>query len=52
MAASINFYFNSAGDYASETIEALRTIGAERTASLTKQACDVFWFNFPKSDSD
>jgi hypothetical protein len=41
------FFFNSAGDYASETIEALRTIGAERTASLTKQACDVFGSTFP-----
>ena len=36
------FFFNSAGDYATETVEALRTIGAEQTAALAEQACDVF----------
>ena len=36
------FFFNSAGDYTLETVEALRTIGAERTASLPEQASGVF----------
>jgi hypothetical protein len=36
------FFFNSAGDYATETVEALRTIGAEKTAVLAELACDVF----------
>ena len=36
------FFFNSAGDFTTESVEALRTIGADQTAMLLEQAADVF----------
>jgi len=36
------YFFNSAGDYAHETIIALNAIGANRTATILQQAIDEF----------
>ncbi|MDT3738827.1 MAG: DMP19 family protein [Candidatus Kapabacteria bacterium] len=36
------FYINSAGDFAHETIDSLRKIGANKTAKLVEQANDQF----------
>ena len=36
------FYFNSAGDFAHETIESLKAIGAHKTAEIVKKANDQF----------
>ncbi|WP_405396454.1 DMP19 family protein [Maribacter sp. Asnod2-G09] len=36
------FYWNSSGDYAMETINALKQIGANKTAEIVKKANDKF----------
>lgn len=36
------FFFNSSGDHAIETIQALKHVGAIRTAELVQLACDRF----------
>ena len=36
------FFMNSAGDLASETVDALETVGAHRVASLLREAMAVF----------
>jgi hypothetical protein len=36
------FLFNSSGDYALETLEALKAIGASQSYKLLRQACDLF----------
>jgi hypothetical protein len=36
------FYFNSSGDYANETVDALNKIGANKTAEIVKKANDEF----------
>ena len=46
------YFFNSAGDHASETVEALRAIGAEHTASLLERAIAVFGAGGPSSERD
>jgi hypothetical protein len=44
------FFFNSSGDYALETVEALNQIGAIRTAKLVQLACDRFPNALPPRD--
>jgi hypothetical protein len=46
------FFVNSAGDEARETVEALRAIGAARTASLVERAMAVFPGGAPSADRD
>ena len=41
------FYFNSSGDFAAETVEALRRIGAGRTAELVERANRLFPTQLP-----
>ena len=36
------FFFNSSGDYANETLEALKRIGATKTAKLVEEAYSYF----------
>lgn len=36
------FFFNSSGDRAHETVDALETIGAKKTADLLREAIDAF----------
>lgn len=36
------FFFNSTGDFASEIVQSLRTIGAHRTAEILQQAINEF----------
>lgn len=36
------FFFNSSGDFAHETVESLRAIGAEHTAALVSEAISEF----------
>lgn len=36
------FFFNSSGDFAHETISSLRTIGADKTADILQNAIDQF----------
>jgi hypothetical protein len=46
------FFFNSAGDRAAQTREALRAIGAVRTAALLERACARFPGGAPPVDGD
>jgi hypothetical protein len=36
------FFYNSSGDFAHETLTSLRTIGANKTADILQQAIDQF----------
>ncbi len=44
------FYWNSSGDYAMETIDALKQIGAAKTAGVVKKANDQFPNSFVPED--
>lgn len=44
------FFFNSAGDKAEETILALKAIGAKHTASILEEACKKFPGEMPPND--
>jgi hypothetical protein len=44
------YFFNSAGDHAAETVVALRAIEAQHTASLVASAMAIFGPNGPNSD--
>lgn len=44
------FYFNSAGDHAAETVKALETIGANHSADLVRQANALFGEAGPSPD--
>jgi hypothetical protein len=44
------FFFNSAGDYTAETIEALNAIGATHTAGIVKAAASRFPDGMPPKD--
>ncbi|HMO81211.1 MAG TPA: DMP19 family protein [Pyrinomonadaceae bacterium] len=44
------FFFNSSGDYAKETIDALKQIGAHQTAEIVQLACDRFPHGSPPID--
>ena len=44
------FFFNSTGDYALETIDALNRIGAHQTAEIVQLACDRFPHGSPPFD--
>ena len=46
------FFFNSAGDYTEETIQALIKIGAFRTAEIIKKAASKFPDGKPSKDRD
>lgn len=46
------FFENSAGDHAMETIEALRTLGAPRVAALVSEAVSVFPDGRPATDRE
>lgn len=46
------FFENSAGDHALETVEALRTLGAPRVAALVAQAVAVFPAGRPATDRE
>jgi hypothetical protein len=46
------FFVNSAGDQARETVEALGAIGAAHTASLVERAMAVFPGGAPSPDHD
>ena len=46
------FFFNSAGDYTEETIEALIKIGAPSTAEIVKKAASKFPGGIPPRDRD
>jgi Domain of unknown function (DUF4375) len=46
------FFENSAGDHALETIEALRTLGAPRVAGLVTEAVAVFPDGHPAADRE
>ncbi len=45
------FYFNSAGDHAASTVDALEEIGAGRTAEIVRAANSVFPGAAPPSDT-
>jgi hypothetical protein len=44
------FFFNSSGDYAKETIDALKQIGAHQTAEIVQRACERFPLGSPPTD--
>lgn len=44
------YFFNSAGDHASQTIVALEQIGASVCAELVRRACEIFPDATPSSD--
>lgn len=46
------FFFNSAGDKAADTINALSSIGAEHTANIVRAACAKFPGGLPPKDRD
>ena len=46
------FFFNSAGDEAAATIEALEAIGAFSTAAIVRRACARFPGGMPPADRD
>jgi hypothetical protein len=46
------FYFNSSGDYAAETVRALERIGAHRTAAIVAEASQPFPTQPPPADRD
>lgn len=46
------FFFNSAGDDAAKTIEALEVIGAYKTATIVRRACAKFPGGMPPADRD
>ncbi|QSX31187.1 DMP19 family protein [Shewanella cyperi] len=46
------FFFNSAGDYTEETIQALVKIGANHTAHIVKKAASKFPNGMPPKDRD
>lgn len=46
------FFFNSSGDYASETVEALREIGALKTAVILQKANSVYPNGLVPKDRD
>ena len=44
------YFFNSTGDNATRTVQALETIGASKTASLLREACLKFPGGTPPTD--
>jgi hypothetical protein len=46
------FFFNSQGNHAAETLDALRTVGAPRSADLLRRACAAFAPEMPSPDRD
>ncbi len=46
------FFFNSAGDYTEETIQALVKIGANHTADIVNKAASKFPDGMPPKDRD
>ncbi len=44
------YFFNSAGDYAQDTVKALQDIGANYTAELLQQAISIFSEKTPSPD--
>lgn len=44
------FFFNSRGNYAAQTIAALERIGASTTANIVKRACAMFPDSTPSPD--
>jgi hypothetical protein len=44
------FFFNSAGDRAADSIEALEAIGAHKTADIVRRACARFPGGMPPAD--
>jgi hypothetical protein len=46
------FFINSSGDYCEETLEALRTINAQKTLSLFEKSLYVFMNNKPSKNRD
>ncbi|HEX7901412.1 MAG TPA: DMP19 family protein [Planctomycetota bacterium] len=46
------FFFNSQGNLAAETLDALRAIGAPKSAGFLRQACDAFAPEEPSPDRD
>jgi hypothetical protein len=46
------FFFNSQGNLAAETLDALLAIGAPQTAALLRRACDAFKPDEPSPDRD
>ena len=44
------YFFNSAGDYAQDTVKALQDIGANYTAELLQQAMSIFSDKAPSPD--
>ncbi len=46
------FYYNSSGDYAHETVESLKSIGAEKTALIIQKANAQFPNNIVPKDRD
>jgi hypothetical protein len=46
------FFFNSPGDEAAETVAALEAIGAQKTAAILRQACAKFPGGMPPVDRD
>ena len=46
------FYYNSSGDYAHETVESLKGIGAEKTAQIVNKANSQFPNNIVPKDRD
>ncbi|GAA4463086.1 DMP19 family protein [Novipirellula rosea] len=46
------FFFNSAGDLTSNTIEALELIGASACAAIVRRACALFPRSVPSQDRD
>ena len=46
------FFFNSAGDDAAPTIQALELIGATKTAAIVRRACRKFPGGMPPADRE
>ena len=46
------FFFNSQGNHARETLDALRALGAPTSAKLLKKACEAFAPEEPSPDRD
>jgi hypothetical protein len=44
------FFFNSTGDYALETVQALEIVKANKTAEILREACDRFPDGSPPTD--
>jgi len=46
------YFFNSGGNFACETVDALTTIGAKQTSEILKKAMDAFGCEIPKNWDD